>query len=391
LIKRYCLIIVVCSLVLSGCWDRIEVNDVAIVTAAAIDKSKDKEIELSVQVFIPRSLNGGSGIQGSGQKSLSLVRSAKGVTIADAMSRIQMEIPRMIFWGHCKVYIYGEDLAKEGISDLVDYLARHPVPRNRAFMYVSKGKAAEVLKAVSELERDSAETVRALSGLHVGMAVTLVDLMQMLMSPAKAAILPMIGLMPMPSTPPGGENPYLFGSAILKSGKLVGQLTERATRGAMWVRNEITSSTVTVKAKNVKGFVSLNPIREVTELIPVIEEGKWKMVVKVSTEGDLIQNGSNLDLSNPELLRIMQVALRKDIEARMRGTIHLLQHDMKADIFGFATQFHRKYPKEFAKVKDRWGEVFASLDVDLQVASSIRRPGLVTIPGGIPEAEVRQK
>ena len=32
---------------LSGCWDRVEVNDLAIVTAAAIDKKDDNQIELS--------------------------------------------------------------------------------------------------------------------------------------------------------------------------------------------------------------------------------------------------------------------------------------------------------------------------------------------------------
>ncbi|MFD2371555.1 Ger(x)C family spore germination protein [Brevibacillus sp. GCM10020057] len=385
------LAILLCSLILCGCWDRIEVNDVAIVTAAAIDKAEDQELELSIQVFIPRALGGG-GLQGTGMKSLTIVRSARGVTIADAMSKIQMKIPRLIFWGHCKVYIYGEEIAKKGIADLVDYLARHPQPRNRAFMYVSKGRAVDVLLSNPKLERDSAETIRELSGLHVGMEVTLIELMKMLKSPSKAAILPIIDLVPTPgSSQQTSRTPNLFGSAIFKEGKMIGQLSERATRGVMWVRNEIDSTTVTVKAKKGKGFVSLLPIREVTELVPSIEKGKWKMTVKAESEGFLIQNGTNLNLSNPDLLHLMQVALRKDIEARMRGTFHLLQHDMKTDVFGFATAFRRKYPKEFAQVKDRWDEVFPTIDVDLQITSYIRRPGLINIPGGIPGAEVRQK
>ncbi|MBR8644529.1 hypothetical protein KEH51_07950 [[Brevibacterium] frigoritolerans] len=52
---------------LSGCWDRIEITDLAIVTAAAIDKKDNDQIELSVQVFIPSSITSGGG-QGGGSQ-----------------------------------------------------------------------------------------------------------------------------------------------------------------------------------------------------------------------------------------------------------------------------------------------------------------------------------
>ncbi|MDR7319361.1 Ger(x)C family spore germination protein [Brevibacillus nitrificans] len=388
--RRQYLLLICCLLLLTGCWDRIELNDVAIVTAAGIDRGEHNEIELTIQVLIPRALSGDGAMQGGGLQNITLVRTAKGINIADAMSKIQMKIPRMIFWGHCKVYLYGEAIAKSGITELVDYLARHPEPRNRALMYVSKGKAADVLKVTPEIERYSAETVRELSGLHVGMEVTLIDLLKMLKGPSKAAILPIISLY----ATKGSEsklNPYLMGSAVFKEGKMIGQLTERMTRGVMWVRNEIAASTVSVKVKNVKGFVSLNPIRETTKLTPVIQNGKWKMIVAIETEGDLIQNGTNLNLVSPELLHLMQVALRKDIETRINRTLQHVQHGMKVDIFGFATQFHRKYPKEFASVKDKWEEKFPTLDIELKISSYIKRPGLITIPAGIPESEVRQK
>ncbi|MCI1068295.1 hypothetical protein MOQ17_20625, partial [Stenotrophomonas maltophilia] len=88
--------------------------------------------------------SGGGGI-GAGGGDLTLVRSGDGVNIADAMSKVQARLPRRIFWGHCKVYLFGEEAAKEGISDHIDFLVRHPEPRNRAFLYVSKGKAEEML------------------------------------------------------------------------------------------------------------------------------------------------------------------------------------------------------------------------------------------------------
>ncbi|MGG1661068.1 Ger(x)C family spore germination protein [Brevibacillus sp. NRS-1366] len=390
--KKKLFLIPVCILILSGCWDRTEINDLAIITAVAIDMTKEKEVELSAQVFNPRSSSGGSTSSGGGSAPTTIMRTSKGVNIADAMSKMQSNIPRTIFWGHCKIYIYGEDLAKHGIIEFVDFLSRHPEPRNRAFMYVSKGKAKEILKLMPRIERNSAEVMRKLTGLDVGIEVTLLNLQKMLDGSSNAAVIPMISIMkPEEPSQPLKTNPYLIGTAVFKSGKMIGNLNERYTRGAMWVRNEISATTVTVKAKNVRGFVSLNPIREVTKLKPTIKKGKWKMLIEVETEGDLIQNGTNLDLSVPKLMKVMEKALRQDIETRINGTVHLAQKELKTDIFHFAKHFHRKYPREFAAVKDRWEQVFSRIEVETRVKAYIRRPGLTNIPGGIPESEVKSK
>lgn len=45
------------SFLLSGCWDRREVNDTALVLGAAIDKEKGGGIRLTVQILIPKAVN----------------------------------------------------------------------------------------------------------------------------------------------------------------------------------------------------------------------------------------------------------------------------------------------------------------------------------------------
>ncbi|WP_449619913.1 hypothetical protein [Robertmurraya sp. Marseille-Q9965] len=48
---QYILIILVIMLVLTGCWDRTEVNDLAFVTATGIDKLEDNLFQVSIQVL----------------------------------------------------------------------------------------------------------------------------------------------------------------------------------------------------------------------------------------------------------------------------------------------------------------------------------------------------
>ena len=150
--KILCMLSLCGVILLSGCWDRVEINDLAIVTAAAIDATDDNQIELSLQVFIPKSLSSGGGQGGGGGGgggATTLVRSHKGINMSDAMSKLQSEIPRKIFWGQCKVFIFGEKLAKKGIQKEIDFILRHPQARERAYLFVSEGKAKSVLESAA--------------------------------------------------------------------------------------------------------------------------------------------------------------------------------------------------------------------------------------------------
>lgn len=385
------LILFICMPLLSGCWDRIEINDLALITAAAIDKDKDGGIRLSVQVFSPLSMNSGTQSGGSTSSSpVTIVRTAKGVNISDAVSKVQSKLSRRIFFGHCKVYIFGEKLAKEGIADLTDFFSRHPDPRNRALMFVSKDEAIKVLQLVPPMERYSSEVLRELTKQHVGLTVSLIELQQMLRGKVNTAALPLIAILP----PAQGDKksdtiPYLVGTAVFEQGKMVGTLTERATRGIMWIRDEIKMTAVTVKIKNMKGFITLNPIREKTQLEPDIRNGKWTMKINIKTEGDVIENGTRLNLGNPKWLHLLDEALREDIKTRVKLSLKQVQKEMKVDVLGFAEQFARKYPNEFKREQHRWKEVFPTIEADIHVDANIIRTGLSTSPSGIAETKVK--
>ena len=62
--KRILLLLSICAsiLFLSGCWDRVEVNDLAIVTGTAIDKSDDNQIEASPSKYLYRRALGSGGV-----------------------------------------------------------------------------------------------------------------------------------------------------------------------------------------------------------------------------------------------------------------------------------------------------------------------------------------
>ncbi|PQP81346.1 hypothetical protein C0Q44_23380 [Paenibacillus sp. PCH8] len=93
---------ILCCLLLSGCWDRIEINDLAIVLATGIDY-EDGKVQLTSQIFIPRKASAGDSSGSGGSPSgVTMIRTAEGRTIAEALNRLQRKVPRNMFWGTVK-------------------------------------------------------------------------------------------------------------------------------------------------------------------------------------------------------------------------------------------------------------------------------------------------
>ena len=98
------------------------------------------------------SSGGGQGGGGGSGEPVTFVSSYEGKNLAEALSKLQTELPRKVFWGHCHIFIFGEEVAREGIQDHLDFLLRHPQPRERAFVFVSDGKARPLTELQTRLE-----------------------------------------------------------------------------------------------------------------------------------------------------------------------------------------------------------------------------------------------
>ncbi|MFM9278671.1 Ger(x)C family spore germination protein [Paenibacillus jiagnxiensis] len=384
-------------LVLGGCWDRTELNDLTLVSALAIDKAENHRVRATVQVIIPQNQGGGTGTAGGGPSGggaakRTATRSETGINISDALSKLQRKIPRRMFWGQCRIFVFSEAVARKGIQKHLDFLIRFPQTRERSYVFVSKGDAGKSLELFPLIENSSAQVLHKLTDLRVGMRVTTLQLSLMLKGDSRAAVLPMIRILPKSkSAEPFQTIPYLEGSAVFKNDKMIGEISEKITRGVMWLRNEIGEYTVVFESEGAEGRVSLKPLKANIKLIPEIKGDTWKMTVRVKTEGDIIQNDTVMDPVNPKLLALMRKGFEDDVRGRINLALHEIQGRHKADIIDFAKAFHRKYPEQWEKVKHHWDEQFPKVQVITKIDAKIIRPGLIGSPEGLPEEEVRKK
>ena len=95
------------------------------------------------------------------------------------------------FGGNVRIYIWRK-VSEKGIQKEIDFILRHPQTRERTFVFVSEGKAKEILKFQCLFRTYSAKVLREMSALQIGMQVTIQDIDEMLTGETQAAAIPYI-------------------------------------------------------------------------------------------------------------------------------------------------------------------------------------------------------
>lgn len=379
-VMRLLLIWGITTIFLSGCWNRVEINDIAIVTAIGLDLVEGDQLRLTLQVAIPSKLvTGGTG--GSGGKSTLLI-SETGATVSEAYRNIQGKLARRIFFSQSRILLIGEDLAKKGVFHIVDFHTRYSEPRINSYIMFTKGKASKIINSMPNFENISAEETRELAKMGVGIKVYVRDFMNMLFSEGLEPFASQFSLEPLEvyTKNKSGKTQALNGIAVFKGDKLAGWMEEGETRGLLWLRNEIKEGVISVKIPDEKdgGTISMEVVRAETKIVPILKGGEIKIDVDVATELNVIENDSKLNLFETKAIEEIQKYTEEKIRKRIELVVDKAQKEFGSDIFGFGQSIYKKYPKVWnTQFKENWEKEFVQTKVTIHSKAFVRRIGLV--------------
>jgi spore germination protein KC len=142
----------------TGCWDRKELNQISACTMIGFDRVVRNGKPLILMSVLSLKLNAGLSGGGAGggaatyPPSLGVINSAEGETVGDALRNMSLRSPKAIFLGHVEVVIIGEDMARNGIQQVIDFCGRNKEIRYRIDMAVCQGSALEALESQPEFE-----------------------------------------------------------------------------------------------------------------------------------------------------------------------------------------------------------------------------------------------
>ena len=134
--------------------------------------------------------------------------------------------------------------------DELDLLGRDPEFRQTPYIFISKLKAADIIKSEHEQEKIPGQAIEKLAKLSFATSkipkIQLIDLLKNLASKTNDSIIPGITLMQGNSEDSAKKFVKLEGTAILKRDKLIGWFDGKETRGTLWIRGEVKSGIIVI-------------------------------------------------------------------------------------------------------------------------------------------------
>ncbi|MED1470513.1 Ger(x)C family spore germination protein [Bacillus salipaludis] len=379
-LKALCLILVISLFFLTGCWDRTELNDLAIELGWGLDQAENNKIEISAQFIIPSKIGMGQSGRSEAGKTV-FIESGTGKDTLEAVQNMQTKLSREVFRGHRRVIVIGEQLARRGLDPFLDTYSRDPDIRLRADALIVKGSTAkQFLEASYPLENIPALGAMKEHSQVGGMGDTsLLNFFIAIMSDGITPTLPVIelnqGSKKQDQTSAKGFQ--IVGMAVFnKDLKLKGFLNLQEDKIYLWLINRLTKQTITVTVPEGKGTASLYIIKMNSKIIPIIQGHTIKYDIILSGEGIIRENNTNLDLTQSKNLDLLERVLEKGAEKEALQTIEKVQKQYGTDIFGFGEAIHQKYPSQWKVLKKSWTNQFRKVEVSVHANLTIRRVGL---------------
>ncbi|WDL96057.1 Ger(x)C family spore germination protein [Alicyclobacillus sp. ALC3] len=367
--------ILICTLV-TGCWDRTELNDRALVMASGLDLDANGRWLLTDQVIIPVNL----AKQESITRQSFLTLSATGKDLVDAGQLLQTKLSRQYFLGHRRVIFIGEEAARHGLTGIMDEYTRNPDVRLRSDIFVVRGaRAIDALEIKAPLEQYPGLTIiksRRFVGGTVGDSLR--GFLIAAASQTSCATLPVLEIVP--ETVQSTNKTFAFtGRAIFnKELKVVGYLDFSDANYRLWVTNDLKKRQITFQIPGHPGYATVDLSQFAGRVHAIVQYGHPRFEVELTGQGLLRENQTNLNVKDPKQLKQLNDAMQHEVNDEVTQLIAKVQKQYKTDIFGFDQALARQQPKQWKVMKLHWNELFPEAHFNVATRLKIKTVGLTS-------------
>jgi spore germination protein KC len=434
-VKKIFLPLIILLLTFSGCWDRREVESLALVQALGLDPGPGgKGVTITTMIAIPAKLKGGGGGEsgGGGSETGVFVLSTDAPTIYEGFNLINTTVNREVTLLQNTTLIISDDLARKGIRKWIDSLIRYREMRRTVAIFICQGKAADIMKVKPKLERNPAEyfldlaRLNRLSGMFPMM--TLNEFMDRYEAKAQEDYTPLLGRFhrkdpdeyekqsgpggkkpggkpsvggtsekpkaggagggggknqaekPKTETgpPPEAKDARMIGTAIFKKDKMVGHLDIYETQALQMLTGQFREALLTVSDPLKKGFVVAFRLMAATppKIKYVHKNNTDYFSVNIKMEADLIsiQSGINYTMPSKEALLSKYIAVK--LKRRINEVVKKAQKQYNSDVFGLGVKVRNTMLTGPDWERYDWPNKFKDAKIKTNVKVAVRRIGV---------------
>lgn len=394
-VRRFILVglIVSALLFISGCWSRIEIEELAITVGMALDKGDETQAEqklkrrgggypkknlitVTYQIVNPQAISVGAGKGGPSrqQKKAYTNISETGDSLLQITREISLRSDPPIFGGHFKIIVIGEELARTiRLQQLLDFYSRDIVFRPSALVFISKGRASKTLESKDPSQIPSFsllgitdnqnQTNRLLPPMPL---IKVIDRMQAGSSFLLQNVITADGEM------------KFAGAGVIKgkTSKLAGFLNEAELEGLNWITGKGEGGAVKSFDKKTGQLLVYDIESMNSKIEPHVKGDNISFTVKIESEGRVGEHWMMEEkASENEFLKRVEKATENEVMRLAKKTLNKIQKNYQADVAGFGTQLRIKYPKTWERVKKDWDKTFSEVPVRFSVDVTVKEYG----------------
>lgn len=420
------LVFIIIAFILTGCWDRIEIEDRGYILAIGIDKydpsdlnkyqtdeyinlerktekfppdqkkpeiktdqkgvdlktkrkvkpplpSKENLYKFGITVLFPNTRMMSKTSKSDEQMRFLFVRPTNNVL--GVRNYLEREVDKRLYYGYLKVVVLGRDLVNDPnlMRQTLDSLYRDKdVPQN-TFLLVSETTARDILNTMP--------LVDPITGIHLAnIARGAVIFGRMIDTPLSYVINSFINsnCSVISRVEPNIETLKVAGAAVLKNYKFVG-----------WIDEEHLAIYKILIGKAKHTFI--DDIKYKSATVPFItteiqtkkkitkQHGKMKIIYNIKIEGEVNQFvfGSGYNVLEDPMRRYIQNEVKKVITNKGYELVNLLKYRYNADVLGVGDLISKRMPKEWEKLKKNWDKEFKNVEIVINPDVRLRRSGTI--------------
>lgn len=406
----YVIILLVLSSLPYGCWDRVEINEIALVVGTTADYTEleggKTGVKVTAQVANPAVMAGahggatggaggaGGGV-GTGESKAFWTITETGQTIREAISKMDYTVPEQLFFGHARVQLFGERAARAGIYPFLDRLVRSRQSRENDFIAVTKGDPGRILEQESPLFMATSlaldDIFRNKDGREAIMAVNHADFDYRISTGITCPVAPVVEIVPHTSLSSTERESGRARNTIAVSGlaafdrdgRLVDYFNERETKGLLWVLNRAKRQVLTIPyfVDGAEEPVSLRQVNAKSKIgVSIGEDGLPSFEIKLRVSFDVLEHfGIHQGLSDVDFISNLEDMACGQIINEIEAAV-IKSQQINTDVFGFGEEVRRKHRRDWQRYKDQWRDIFPEVKVTVDCQTQIRDRELTVEP-----------
>jgi len=358
---------IIMLMLLSGCWDAKDIEDLSIPIVGGYDLVKNSTGEES-SMGNKVAVTGVFPLFSPDIVSSATIATNIAKTIGETRTKRALRTPQQQLFGVLQAVVYGEELAEQGLHNYLDILYRNPHIKLNLFVAIAEGKAEELLKNkitnYSNIGDYILDLLRNSYKESFIPSVTLHLLMLKSYSTDKNPIVPIIK-----ATENGVS---IAGVGIFKADKLIAKAGIEEARIISLLRGEKVEGIIPFTVKDEeevidKGSVNIKGSRKVD----VFRKGNdFTFNINVKINGQLIEHYNKKPLDKKSnLLKEIENSIKLDIESQCIDFIEKMQNEYKVDCIDITRYAMAKWRSE---LKDKIDQGFienvtikANIDIEI--------------------------